>query len=67
MKSGDLVKWAWQLQEDSWEETKMIGIVLRVAGDHGDLSNRSLIDVLDNTGQKVRMTSDMVKVISADR
>jgi hypothetical protein len=62
---GDLVTWAWQLQADSWKSTRFKGIILRM----DEVSNGTVLRVLDNTGQQVRVRTDApcMEVISERR
>ena len=65
MKVGDMVTWAWQLQADSWKSTRFKGIILRM----DEVSNGTVLRVLDNTGQQVRVRTDApcMEVISERR
>ena len=65
MKVGDMVTWAWQLQADSWKSTRFKGIILRM----DEVSNGTVLRVLDNTGQQVRVRTDApcMEVISESR
>ena len=65
MKVGDLVTWAWQLQADSWKSTRFKGVVLKMY----EVSNVTVLRVLDNTGQVVAVRTDApcMEVISERR
>ena len=65
MKVGDLVTWAWQLQADSWKSTRFKGVVLKMY----EVSNVTVLRVLDNTGQVVAVRTDApwMEVISENR
>jgi len=65
VQPGDLVKWEWRLQADSWEATQFLGIIL----DKSDVSNGTVLRVLDNTGQVTTVRTDVqgMEVISATR
>jgi hypothetical protein len=65
VKVGDLVTWAWQLQADSWKSTRFKGVILRMY----EVSNGTVLRVLDNTGQVVAVRTDApcMEVISERR
>jgi len=65
MQVGDLVTWAWQLQADSWKSTRFKGIILKMF----EVSNGTVLRVLDNTGQIVTVRTDApcMEVISESR
>jgi len=54
MKVGDLVTWVWQLQADSWKSTRFTGVILKIV----EVSNGTVLHVLDNTGQLARVRTD---------
>ena len=65
MQPGDLIKWEWQLHADSWEPTRFLGIILRIS----EVSNGTVLHVLDNTGQEAMVRTDVtnLEVISENR
>ena len=65
MKVGDMVTWAWMLHADSWELTRFTGVILKVR----EVSNGTVLHVLDNTGQQCMVRTDVtnLEVISESR
>ena len=65
MKVGDMVTWAWMLHADSWEPTRFQGVILKVS----EVSNGTVLHVLDNTGQQCMVRADVtnLEVISESR